>query len=35
HYAAGCATVKDAVQGYIEGRLPLFSQDFSCSCHHH
>ena len=33
-YAAGCATVDEAVQKLVAGELPAFSANHSCGAHH-
>ena len=33
-YAAGCATVGEAVQKLVAGELPAFSANHSCGAHH-
>ncbi len=30
YYGAGSGTVREAVQGLIDGRLPAFTQEFTC-----
>lgn len=34
YHSAGCSTVKDAVEAYIDGKLPLFGTDRTCKGHH-